>query len=84
MVNDSNVQFLDNKDNDEPGAKLYHTQPFACGRAFTEALLDSLMATVSEIFDVLQWKILPWQSFEYTITCILETHDEFWNMKILL
>ena len=50
LVNDSNVQFLDQDDQDEPDCKLYLTQPFACGTAFTVSVLDSLMSTVSFIF----------------------------------
>lgn len=48
MVNDSNVQFLDQDDDDDPDTELYLTQPFACGTAFAVSVLDSLMSTVSE------------------------------------
>ncbi|CAB1338635.1 unnamed protein product, partial [Coregonus sp. 'balchen'] len=34
LVNDSNVQFLDQDDDDDPDTELYLTQPFACGTAF--------------------------------------------------
>ena len=45
--NDSNVQFLDQDDDDDPDTELYMTQPFACGTAFAVSVLDSLMSTVS-------------------------------------
>ena len=45
LVNDSNVQFLDQDDNDDPDTELYLTQPFACGTAFAVSVLDSLMST---------------------------------------
>lgn len=50
LVNDSNVQFLDQDDDDDPDTELYLTQPFACGTAFAVSVLDSLMSTVSEQF----------------------------------
>lgn len=46
-ANDSNVQFLDQDDEDDPDIELYMTQPFACGTAFAVSVLDSLMSTVS-------------------------------------
>ena len=46
LVNDSNVQFLDQDDDDDPDTELYLTQPFACGTAFAVSVLDSLMSTV--------------------------------------
>lgn len=48
LVNDSNVQFLDQDDDDDPDTELYLTQPFACGTAFAVSVLDSLMSTVSK------------------------------------
>ena len=47
-VNDSNVQFLDQDDDDDPDTELYLTQPFACGTAFAVSVLDSLMSAVSK------------------------------------
>lgn len=47
IVNDSNVQFLDQDDDDDPDTELYLTQPFACGTAFAVSVLDSLMSAVS-------------------------------------
>uniref|UniRef100_A0A671MSR3 BK channel n=1 Tax=Sinocyclocheilus anshuiensis TaxID=1608454 RepID=A0A671MSR3_9TELE len=44
LVNDSNVQFLDQDDDDDPDTELYLTQPFACGTAFAISVLDSLMS----------------------------------------
>ncbi|XP_070544715.1 calcium-activated potassium channel subunit alpha-1-like isoform X25 [Ptychodera flava] len=44
LVNDSNVQFLDQDDDDDPDTELYVTQPFACGTAFAVSVLDSLMS----------------------------------------
>ena len=49
LVNDSNVQFLDQDDDDDPDTELYLTQPFACGTAFAVSVLDSLMSTVITI-----------------------------------
>merc|ERR550534_3413070 len=45
LVNDSNVQFLDQDDDDDPDTELYLTRPFACGTAFAVSVLDSLMST---------------------------------------
>ena len=50
LVNDSNVQFLDQDDDDDPDTELYLTQPFACGTAFAVSVLDSLMSTVRLYF----------------------------------
>ncbi|XP_076855999.1 calcium-activated potassium channel subunit alpha-1-like [Brachyhypopomus gauderio] len=44
LVNDSNVQYLEQDDDDDPDSELYLTQPFACGTAFTVSVLDSLMS----------------------------------------
>ena len=52
LVNDSNVQFLDQDDDDDPDTELYLTQPFACGTAFAVSVLDSLMSTVKQIQDI--------------------------------
>ena len=51
LVNDSNVQFLDQDDDDDPDTELYLTQPFACGTAFAVSVLDSLMSTVIVIIN---------------------------------
>lgn len=45
LTNDTNVQFLDQDDDDDPETELYLTQPFACGTAFAVSVLDSLMST---------------------------------------
>lgn len=55
-VNDSNVQFLDQDDDDDPDTELYLTQPFACGTAFAVSVLDSLMSAVSHKETSL-WKV---------------------------
>jgi len=47
--NDTNVQFLDQDDDDDPDTELYMTQPFACGTAFAVSVLDSLMSTVCSL-----------------------------------
>ena len=52
LVNDSNVQFLDQDDDDDPDTELYLTQPFACGTAFAVSVLDSLMSTVKKLTGV--------------------------------
>ena len=54
LVNDSNVQFLDQDDDDDPDTELYLTQPFACGTAFAVSVLDSLMSTVGSNFCVIK------------------------------
>lgn len=51
LVNDSNVQFLDQDDDDDPDTELYLTQPFACGTAFAVSVLDSLMSTVIKLIN---------------------------------
>lgn len=52
LVNDSNVQFLDQDDDDDPDTELYLTQPFACGTAFAVSVLDSLMSTVFDFLSL--------------------------------
>ncbi len=44
---DSNVQFLDQDDEDDPNNELYVSQPFACGTAFAISVLDCIMSTVN-------------------------------------
>lgn len=44
---DSNVQFLDQDDEDDPNRELYMSQPFACGTAFAISVLDCIMSTVN-------------------------------------
>jgi len=44
LINDTNVQFLDQDDDDDPNTELYLTQPFACGTAFGVSVLDSLVS----------------------------------------
>lgn len=58
LVNDSNVQFLDQDDDDDPDTELYLTQPFACGTAFAVSVLDSLMSTVIETLGFAKKSIL--------------------------
>merc|ERR1719362_1078375 len=45
LVNDSNVQFLDQDDDDDPDTELYLTEPFACGAAFAVSVLDAMIST---------------------------------------
>lgn len=42
---DSNVQFLDQDDEDDPNTELYMSLPFACGNAFAISVLDCIMST---------------------------------------
>jgi hypothetical protein len=42
---DTNVQFLDQDDEDDPNQELYISQPFACGTAFAVSVLDCIMST---------------------------------------
>lgn len=66
IANDSNVQFLDQDDEDDPDTELYMTQPFACGTSFAVSVLDSLMSTVS---------LLPTATF-----CFVSITDFFCNI----
>jgi hypothetical protein len=43
---DSNVQFLDQDDEDDPENELFMSQPFACGTAFAQSVLDCIMSSV--------------------------------------
>lgn len=63
LVNDTNVQFLDQDDDDDPDTELYLTQPFACGTAFAVSVLDSLMSAVSCLASsspLKGWDTHPW------------------------
>ena len=42
---ESNVQFLDFGDEDEPDERIYKAQPFACGEAFSVTMLDSVTSS---------------------------------------
>ncbi|TNN82442.1 Calcium-activated potassium channel subunit alpha-1 [Liparis tanakae] len=46
QVNDSNVQFLDQDDDDDPDTELYLTQPFACGTAFATYFNDNILTLI--------------------------------------
>jgi potassium large conductance calcium-activated channel subfamily M alpha protein 1 len=71
LVNDSNVQFLDQDDDDDPDTELYLTQPFACGTAFAVSVLDSLMSTVRTIYKTCVQK----EEFKLNLLCIpLQTY----------
>jgi hypothetical protein len=66
LVNDTNVQFLDQDDDDDPDTELYLTQPFACGTAFAVSVLDSLMSAVSclsSFSPLKRWGTHPWTVF---------------------
>ena len=43
---ESNVQFLDFGDEDEPDERIYKAQPFACGEAFSVSMFDSVTSSV--------------------------------------
>ncbi|XP_055334431.1 calcium-activated potassium channel slowpoke-like [Paramacrobiotus metropolitanus] len=45
LMRDTNVQFLDDDDEDLPGTEFYLTQPYSGGRAFSASVLDLLMVT---------------------------------------
>lgn len=51
---DSNVQFLDQDDEDDPDRELYISQPFACGTAFAVSVLDCIMSSVRTHFSVIK------------------------------
>lgn len=61
-VNDSNVQFLDQDDDDDPDTELYLTQPFACGTAFAVSVLDSLMSAVRRLGVFIIIRFFAWQT----------------------
>ena len=42
---ESNVQFLDFGDEDEPDERIYKAQPFACGEAFSVSMMDSVTSS---------------------------------------
>lgn len=42
---ESNVQFLDFTDEDEPDERIYKAQPFACGEAFSVSMFDSVTSS---------------------------------------
>ena len=63
LGNDSNVQFLDQDDDDDPDTELYLTQPFACGTAFAVSVLDSLMSTVSHCILLIIFSHLFFQTY---------------------
>ena len=42
---ESNVQFLDFGDEDEPDERIYKAQPFACGEAFSVSMFDSVTSS---------------------------------------
>ena len=43
---ESNVQFLDFGDEDDPDERIYKAQPFACGEAFSVSMFDSITSSV--------------------------------------
>ena len=42
---ETNVQFLDFSDEDEPDERIYKAQPFACGEAFSASMFDSVTSS---------------------------------------
>ncbi len=42
---ETNVQFLDFNDEDEPDERIYKAQPFACGEAFSASMFDSVTSS---------------------------------------
>lgn len=73
LVNDSNVQFLDQDDDDDPDTELYLTQPFACGTAFAVSVLDSLMSTVS-IKNAFSNCVYTYRSIKIYLTRLVYSH----------
>ena len=45
LRHESNVQFLDFGDEDEPDERIYKAQPFACGEAFSVSMFDSITSS---------------------------------------
>lgn len=50
--NDSNVQFLDQTDEDSPNASLFETQAFAFGNAISASIVDSTVSSVNTHSDL--------------------------------
>lgn len=46
LIQESNVQFLDIGDEDKPDKRIYETQLFACGEAFSASMFDSVTSSV--------------------------------------
>ena len=46
LAYDSNVQFLDQEDEDNPDAALCESQPFAFGQAISSSIMDSVVSSV--------------------------------------
>lgn len=84
LVNDSNVQFLDQDDDDDPDTELYLTQPFACGTAFAVSVLDSLMSTVRFFTRVMMTIILhPLDYHDQLKTLIYSIFQTYFNQNAL-
>jgi len=45
LFQESNVQFLDFGDEDEPDERIYKAQPFACGEAYSASMFDSVTSS---------------------------------------
>lgn len=80
-ANDSNVQFLDQDDDDDPDTELYMTQPFACGTAFAVSVLDSLMSTVSR--DIEDEFMLAHKHFFFFLVIFLRMNLHFFAENAL-
>ena len=48
LVIDSNVQFLEQDDEDDPTGELYCSSPFAHGTTLSVSVLDSFLSAVSD------------------------------------
>ena len=81
-ANDSNVQFLDQDDEDDPDTELYMTQPFACGTAFAVSVLDSLMSTVRYLHRVVHdTAVRLWHSLRCQCTGLTHEHGKISNCR---
>ena len=45
LRHESNVQFLDFGDDDRPEERIYKSEPYACGRAFSVSMFDSVTSS---------------------------------------
>jgi hypothetical protein len=93
---ESNVQFLDFGDEDEPDERIYKAQPFACGEAFSVSMLDSVTSsafhspgTVYLIEDLIGKRtfsqIIPMPLMEYQGSSFSELYnDQLKNHAICL
>ena len=81
---ESNVQFLDLGDEDEPDERIYMAQPFACGEAFTASMFDSVTSSVfysPRILYLVESLIHMSGTNSLCQAIMVPVSDQFWNKK---